>query len=66
MVPREVEARDDEFVDVPARCCRMSDEEFMAWCAQHGLHISSKLRVYPKDERMAIYRYLVRTQQIGK
>ncbi len=66
MVPREVEGRDDEYVDVPASVRRMTDEQFMAWCAQHGLHISNKLRVYPNDERMAIYRYLVRTQQLSK
>ena len=45
---------------VPDWVYYFSDEQFILWCKQHKLQISSEVRLFPEDERAAIFRYMIR------
>lgn len=52
-------------VPVPQWVHYFTDEQFVLWCKQRKLHISTSVRPFPEDERDAIFRYMVRQRLVN-
>jgi hypothetical protein len=55
----------EKSVRVPEWVYYFSDEQFISWCKQHKLTISSEVRAFPEEERAAIFRYMVRQHLVN-
>ena len=50
---------------VPEWLYDFSDEQFIQWCKQRKVDISSDVRPFPEDERTAIFNYMVRKRLVS-
>lgn len=51
-------------IRVPDWLYSFSDEQFVFWCNQYKLQVCEEVRSFPREERAAIYRYMVRQHLI--
>ncbi len=47
--------------EVPQWLLYLTSEQFVTWCRKHKLQVCTKVREFPAEERIAIYRYLKRS-----
>ena len=52
-------------VPVPEWVYFFTDEQFVLWCKQHKLQVSTEMRAFPEEERAAIFRYMIRKQLVN-
>lgn len=53
-----------ETIRVPEWLYTFSDEQFVFWCSQFRLQVCEEVRPFSREERAAIYRYMVRQHLI--
>ncbi len=65
MIETTTQENKHQNVPVPQWIHYFTDEQFVLWCKQRKLYVSSKVRAFPEDERDAIFRYMVRQKIVN-